>query len=427
MQYTSLQRPSFEHFCLRAGKHFLMKIIKLFGSHEPLDDYSQYLLIDYRQKLLRVLLVMCFIITGGLTVVNFYDWIRDPLGEWRAFNLISDGIAIAILAFLYWANHKGLVSLAGWLFGLSVFAAIPISYSPALLNETFLIMALPVAVSSFIIRPRASFVFAGLVAVFYNLIFFCYPGEFEYEIFSLMTLCLLAAGSYLISSLLNKAISDSVRAYDETIQGWAKALEMRDSETMGHSQRIVELTLQLARKLGVKGIDLLHMRRGALLHDIGKMGIPDAILHKPGELSDEEWVIMRRHPVYARDYLSKVSYLSAALDIPYSHHEKWDGSGYPQGLKGEGIPMAARIFAVVDVWDALTSKRPYLETWSREQALAYIQEQSGRQFDPRVVEAFVELIRSKFELPKMGETNQPYAYGARQPNIDFSSNKTIPR
>jgi putative nucleotidyltransferase with HDIG domain len=226
---------------------------------------------------------------------------------------------------------------------------------------------------------------------------------------------------------LNKAISDSVRAYDETIQGWAKALEMRDSETMGHSQRIVELTLQLARKLGVKGIDLLHMRRGALLHDIGKMGIPDAILHKPGELSDEEWVIMRKHPVYARDYLSNVSYLTAALDIPYSHHEKWDGTGYPQGLKGEGIPMAARIFAVVDVWDALTSKRPYLETWSRAQALAYIQEQSGRQFDPRVVEAFVELIRSKFEIPKMGETNQPYVYGARQPNIEFSSNKTIPR
>jgi HD-GYP domain-containing protein (c-di-GMP phosphodiesterase class II) len=398
-----------------------MNKIKIFSSREPIDDYSQYLLVDYRQKLLRVLAIICLIIAIPLTVVNLYDWIRDPLGEWRAYNLISDGIALAYLSLIYWANEKGFVAVAGWLFGMMVFAAIPITYSPATLNETFLIMALPVAVSSFIIRPRASFIFAILVFVFYNVTFFYYRGEFEYEVFSLMTLCLLAIGSSLISSLLNKAIGDSVRAYDETIQGWAKALEMRDSETMGHSQRIVELTLLLAKKLGVKGIDLFHMRRGALLHDIGKMGIPDAILHKPGELTEEEWIVMRKHPVYARDYLSKVSHLAAALDIPYSHHEKWDGSGYPLGLKGEAIPLAARIFAVVDVWDALTSKRPYLETWSREQALAYIQDQSGRQFDPRIVEAFVELIRSKFEIPKKEETVEAYAYGAGKTNAHLNS------
>ncbi len=372
-----------------------MKKLKIFDSDIQLNDYSEYLLLDYRQKLLRVLLIMCFLIVAGLTIVNLMEWIKDPHAEWGIYNLVSDGIAFVILFFLYWTNQKGLVSLAGWLFGLIVIASIPTSYSLSKFNQTFLIMALPIAVSSFIIRPWASFLFAGLVLVFYNVTFFQYPGAFQYDVFSLLALCLLAVGSYLVSSILNKAISDAVRAYDETIQGWAKALEMRDSETMGHSQRIVELTLLLAKKLGVKGIDLFHMRRGALLHDIGKMGIPDAILNKPSALSDEEWVIMRKHPVYARDYLSNVSYLAPALDIPYSHHEKWDGTGYPQGLKNEEIPLAARIFAVVDVWDALTSKRPYLHTWSREQALEYIQQQRCKQFDPRIVDAFVELIKNQ--------------------------------
>jgi putative nucleotidyltransferase with HDIG domain len=194
---------------------------------------------------------------------------------------------------------------------------------------------------------------------------------------------------------LNKAISDTVRAYDETIRGWANALEMRDSETMGHSQRIIELTLALARKVGVKDADLVHVRRGALLHDIGKMGIPDAILHKPGKLTEEEWKIMRKHPVYARSYLATISYLAPALDIPYSHHERWDGTGYPRGLKGDEIPLSARIFAVVDVWDALTMQRPYRGAWYPEKALTHIQEQAGKHFDPRIVESFVELIKKQ--------------------------------
>jgi HD-GYP domain-containing protein (c-di-GMP phosphodiesterase class II) len=404
-----------------------MKSLKIFNPDGQLNDYSQYLLLAYRQKLLRVLLLMCFAIVMVLTTVNLIEWIQDPRAEWGTYNLISDGIALGILLFLYQANRKGFVSLAGWLFGLIVIASIPISYSLSRLNQTFLVMALPVAVSSFVIQPWASFVFICAVIVFYNVTFFQYPGVFEYEAYSLLALCILAVGSYLISSTLNKAISDAVRAYDETIQGWAKALEMRDSETMGHSQRIVELTLLLAKRLGVKGIDLFHIRRGALLHDIGKMGIPDAILHKPGRLSDEEWTIMRKHPVYARDYLSKVTYLASALDIPYSHHEKWDGTGYPQGLKGEQIPIAARIFAVVDVWDALTSHRSYMETWSKEQALAYIQEQAGRQFDPRVVDAFIELVKSKFEIQRSEDTHEDSVRDTKKTAIQVDSQRTIPR
>jgi HD-GYP domain-containing protein (c-di-GMP phosphodiesterase class II) len=157
----------------------------------------------------------------------------------------------------------------------------------------------------------------------------------------------------------------------------------------------VDLTLQLAKELGIRNVELFHVRRGALLHDIGKMGIPDAVLLKNGPLTEAEQEVMRKHPEYARHYLSKVSYLAPALDIPYCHHEKWDGTGYPRGLRGEEIPLTARIFAVVDVWDALTNRRPDHAAWTREATLAHIRENSGTHFDPRVVEVFLELIKRK--------------------------------
>ncbi|HMB23473.1 MAG: HD-GYP domain-containing protein [Chloroflexota bacterium] len=372
-----------------------MKKIKLFGPIGQPRINSQYFSQHYRQLLLRVLLILCVVVAISATVINLADWVRDPISKWGSYNLIIDGITLVLLACLYRANQRGFTSLAGWLLGVIMIAGIPTSYSVSELNQTFLIMLLPVTFSSFIIRPWASFFFACLVIVFYHVTFFQHPGAFAYDAFSLATLSLMAVISYLIAIILNKAIGDTVRAYDETIQGWANALEMRDSETMGHSQRIVELTLILAKKVGVKDADLSHIRRGALLHDIGKMGIPDAILHKPGNLTDAEWKIMRKHPVYARSYLSAVSYLAPALDIPYSHHERWDGTGYPQGLKGEEIPLAARIFAIVDVWDALTSQRPYRGAWSPEKALAHIQEQAGKHFDPRVVDVFLELIENQ--------------------------------
>lgn len=180
------------------------------------------------------------------------------------------------------------------------------------------------------------------------------------------------------------------RAYDATIEGWSGALDLRDKETEGHSQRVTEMTLHMAQTLGMSDEKLVHVRRGALLHDIGKMGVPDAILLKPGALTDEEWVIMRKHPENAYNLLSPIAYLQPALDIPYCHHEKWDGSGYPRGLKGEEIPLAARIFAVVDVWDALRSDRPYRPAWSKEKALAHIRSLAGTHFDPNVVKEFLE-------------------------------------
>ncbi len=191
---------------------------------------------------------------------------------------------------------------------------------------------------------------------------------------------------------LQRANIDLERAYDSTLEGWARALELRDRETQGHSKRVVELTLELARRLGVEGEQLVHIRRGALLHDIGKVGVPDAILHKPGALTDEEWKIMRQHPVHAYEMLKSVEFLRPALDIPYAHHERWDGSGYPRGLKGEQIPLAARIFAVVDVYDALINERPYRKAWTKARALEYLRQEAGKTLDPQVVEAFLALI-----------------------------------
>jgi PAS domain S-box-containing protein len=180
-------------------------------------------------------------------------------------------------------------------------------------------------------------------------------------------------------------------AYDATIVGWSSALELRDRETKGHSTRVTDMTITLAQTMGITADDLIHVRRGALLHDIGKMGIPDAILNKPGPLTEEEWEIMRMHPVYAYNLLSSIEFLQPALDIPYSHHERFDGSGYPRGLKGKTIPMAARIFAVIDVWDALCSDRPYREAWPEEKVLKYIVDQREVQFDPEVVRQFLEM------------------------------------
>lgn len=180
-------------------------------------------------------------------------------------------------------------------------------------------------------------------------------------------------------------------AYDATLAGWAHLLDLRDEETEGHTLRVTEMTEQLARRIGIPEDHIVHIRRGALLHDIGKMGIPDAILNKPGPLTEDEQRIMRLHPVYAKEFLSPIDYLAPALDIPYCHHEKWDGTGYPQGLKGEKIPQPARIFALVDVWDALRSERPYKHAWTVSEVRAYIQKEAGAMFDPKIVEFFLVL------------------------------------
>ena len=181
------------------------------------------------------------------------------------------------------------------------------------------------------------------------------------------------------------------KAYQATLEGWVSALDMRDKETEGHTQRVRVLTERLARSMGVSEDQMIHITRGALLHDIGKMAIPDGILLKPGPLTDEERELIKRHPQLAYDMLRRIDFLLPAIDIPYCHHEKWDGTGYPRGLKGEDIPFAARIFPVIDVWDALTSDRPYRKAMHHEEVREHIKADSGTHFDPRVVEAFLAM------------------------------------
>ena len=213
----------------------------------------------------------------------------------------------------------------------------------------------------------------------------------------------LAIDTIKVLENLERLNQDLVLSYDATIEGWSRALDLRDKETEGHSQRVTDLGLELARRMGLGGQALVNFRRGALLHDIGKMGVPDTILFKPGKLTDEEWVVMKQHTIFARDMLLDIAYLKDSLDIPYYHHERWDGSGYPLGQQGEEIPQSARIFAVADVFDALTSDRPYRKAWTKEMAMAHIRDESGKLFDPEVVNVFLKLhLATKALKPEKG-------------------------
>jgi putative nucleotidyltransferase with HDIG domain len=194
---------------------------------------------------------------------------------------------------------------------------------------------------------------------------------------------------------LQSANEQLENAYQKTLEGWVQALDLRDNETMGHTMRVAEETVRFANFLGIADDDMPQIRRGALLHDIGKMSVPDSILRKPAPLSEAEWLVMKQHPLTAYQWLSAIDYLKSAIDIPHYHHEHWDGSGYVHGLSGEDIPYWARIFAVVDVWDAMRSDRPYRKAFSEKETLKYIKEQSGQLFDPTIVEAFLAMRAGK--------------------------------
>ncbi len=213
---------------------------------------------------------------------------------------------------------------------------------------------------------------------------------------------LLAASAAIVWAIVNNLEQHLQRAaaseaelrrnYDLTLEAWARVMEHRDLETEGHSRRLVDLGTRLARTLGVAESEITDLQRGALLHDIGKLSIPDHILRKPGPLDDAERAEMQKHPAYAREMLGGIPFLAQAAIIAYSHHERWDGCGYPDGLRAEQIPLSARLFAVVDVWDALTSERVYRAAWPRQQALDYLRDNSGGQFDPRIVDSFLRMM-----------------------------------
>jgi HD-GYP domain-containing protein (c-di-GMP phosphodiesterase class II) len=221
-----------------------------------------------------------------------------------------------------------------------------------------------------------------------------YSDEDAYLLEILAASAAIALDNSKIFAQMQAANRELSAAYEATIEGWSQALEMRDKETKGHSDRVTHAALRLGAELGFSPEELVHMRRGVLLHDIGKMAIPDHILLKPSPLNEDEWQVMRQHPTYAYKMLSGVPFLKPALDIPYCHHENWDGSGYPRGLKGEEIPLGARIFSLVDVWDALLSDRPYRLAWTPTAARKYIRQQGGTRFDPSLVPIFLSLLEA---------------------------------
>jgi len=231
--------------------------------------------------------------------------------------------------------------------------------------------------------------------------------EWEDFLTSLSTQAAIAIENMQLLSEVQRSNIELNLAYDSTLEGLAKALDLRDHQTAGHSERVAEMTLRLARKMNISENQLIHIWRGALLHDIGKLAIPDYILQKPGTLTLDEWKIMKQHPEMAREYLGGISFLKKALDIPYCHHEKWDGSGYPRGLKGNEIPLAARLFSIVDAYDALSSRRAYREAWSNEKITEYLLSQSGKQFDPAIVTTFLDLIKSEQSRKNTEEVSKP--------------------
>lgn len=234
----------------------------------------------------------------------------------------------------------------------------------------------------------------GVLELFHRTSFSPDPEWFDFlEAFSVQAA--IAIDNLTLFNHLEQSHAELILAYDTTIEGWARALELRDEDTQGHTERVTELTLRVARAYGMNEQELVHVRRGALLHDIGKMGVPDSILMKNGPLTEEEQAIMQRHPAYAFEMLLPIAYLRPALDIPYCHHERWDGSGYPRGLKALAIPLAARIFSIVDIWDALTSERRYHPAWPRDKVLDYLRSISGIYLDPKIVTLFLSLIEEK--------------------------------
>lgn len=349
-----------------------------------------------KARLVHVMLMAAF--AGGLVI-----GIANLSQGWK-----TETALLFLLAGVCWVgfyvNRSGYYDLAAFILCASLFFIIGalMYYGIALHDES--VMAYPIFIlcAAFLFRRRG-LVIATILSIA-SIVFIFYlethgvriTSRYHDTVYRVIILAflfvILGAVTWVIRATWISHLVELQKSYDLTLLGWAKALEYKDGETAGHSRRVTELCLALARKLGCSEDEILQMRRGAYLHDIGKMAIPDAILLKNGPLTDEEWQIMKRHPVLAVDFISNIPYLKPALSIPYSHHERWDGSGYPEGLKGDAIPLAARIFTIVDQWDALNSDRPYRKAWSQEKTITYLQENAGKIFDPQITDAFIALI-----------------------------------
>lgn len=358
-------------------------------------------------QLLALFLGLCWGLLTYSMINTIFVYLIRPSAEYRLYT-IENLIGYIPLHIFWRMNKRGKVILAANLAILLVILASLALGDARYIEYLMIVFALPVGMSSFIIRPGSSFWFAGLTAIGYTISSLFTGYTWEYNLTAVMALFALAFMTWATASQLEQTLSrndkllldlkksnDEIQtAYQTTLEGWSRALEIRDRETQGHTKRVTELTLQIARRMKFDDETLTHIHRGVLLHDIGKLGIPDEILRKPNSLTEKEMRIMRLHPQIAIELLKPIEYLKPALNIPRYHHEKWDGSGYPHGLRGEEIPLEARIFAVVDVFDALTHDRVYRKAMKIEEAVEYIRSEAGKHFDPVVVEVFAKEVAS---------------------------------
>ncbi len=361
--------------------------------------------VERKGKILALYIMLLFGIVVYILINNLYVIAVYSPPEYNLY-LIQDIITFIPLLLFWKLNQKGYVTLTAYSAVLFSILAAVLGSETKFMEYLMVVFALPIGISSFVIKPSSSIFFALLTAIAYTTSSILEGYIWEYNLTAIIALFSLAIMTWSIAHQLEHALQkndalvrtlrksnrDIKDAYETTLEGWSHALEIRDHETEGHTQRVTDFTTRIAIKMGFSEEQLIQIHRGALLHDIGKLGIPDVILHKPGPLTDAEMATMRTHTQIAYNLLYPIEYLRPALTIPTYHHEKWDGTGYPHGTKGNDIPLEARIFAVIDVYDALSYDRPYRKAWTKEKVIEYIKSESGKHFDPDVVKIFLQEI-----------------------------------
>jgi response regulator RpfG family c-di-GMP phosphodiesterase len=372
---------------------------------ELVDIEASNSTLQRKGQMLALYLALLFALLLYLTVNGLYVLSTDRYPEYKFY--VAQEISAFLILYVFWKlNQKGHVTLAAYSsIGFSILAP-ALGSDPKYLEYVMVVFSLPIGISSFVIRPSSSFLFAFLTTAAYVTSSILSGYVWEYNLTPIVALFALAFMTWAVANRLENALKkndalvstlrksniDIQDAYETTLEGWSRALEIRDRETEGHTQRVTDMVTRIATQMGFTQEQLIHIHRGALLHDIGKLGIPDEILRKPNRLNEDEMKVMQTHTQIACDLLRPIGYLRPALNIPCYHHEKWDGTGYPHGLKGNDIPLEARIFAVIDVYDALSYDRPYRKSWPRDKVLQYIESESGKHFDPAVVEVFLKEV-----------------------------------
>jgi hypothetical protein len=351
-----------------------------------------------RAKLLHYMMLAAFLGSLVIGIINF-------LNGWTVEATLLFVFAIICLVGFY-LNGTRFSEYVGLILCISLFLVVSLMLynGLGLYDETLLTFPVFIVFTTFMFGLRGLWIatilsIAAVIAVYFLQLYGIFESQFVASITRVFIISVLLAITGLVIWVVHGSWETNMlrlrESHDLTLQGWARALEYRDGETAGHTRRVTELSVALAKRLGLSDDEIRNLQRGAYLHDIGKMAIPDNILLKPGPLTEEEWKFMRQHPVRAREFISEIPYLQPAIQVAYSHHERWDGKGYPEGLGGDQIPLPARIFTVIDNWDALNSDRPYRNAWPREKVIAYLRDNAGSIFDPQVVQAFLGILEQE--------------------------------